>query len=186
MLSFIRVGDWPIVVIGLSETSYCAEARTQSSAAFLHSYLIIGLPNFSRRLLLLLLLWLYSPICWTLTAFSASWSYTQSVGLLGRGISPLQGCCLHTEQHKHRINAHTDIYAPSGIRTHDPSIRATTVIGWLVDCIIKIQVVVCLFVCFASFFLTTNICLNRINGLDFLKEIHYVFGTVRIEFLNVR
>jgi hypothetical protein len=32
--------------------------------------------------------------------------YTQSVGLLGRGISPSQGLCLHTEQHKHRINTH--------------------------------------------------------------------------------
>jgi hypothetical protein len=30
----------------------------------------------------------------------------QSVGLLGRGISPSQGRFLHTEQHKHRINAH--------------------------------------------------------------------------------
>jgi hypothetical protein len=32
--------------------------------------------------------------------------YTQSVGLLGQGISPSQGCYLHTEQHKHRITAH--------------------------------------------------------------------------------
>jgi hypothetical protein len=32
--------------------------------------------------------------------------HTQSVGLLGRGISPSQGRYLHTEQHKHRINAH--------------------------------------------------------------------------------
>jgi hypothetical protein len=32
--------------------------------------------------------------------------YTQSVGLLGRGISPSQGNYLHREQHKHRINAH--------------------------------------------------------------------------------
>jgi hypothetical protein len=32
--------------------------------------------------------------------------YTQSVGLLGRGISPSQGHYLHTEQHKHRINVH--------------------------------------------------------------------------------
>jgi hypothetical protein len=31
--------------------------------------------------------------------------YTQSVGLLGHRISPSQGRCLHTEQHKHRINA---------------------------------------------------------------------------------
>jgi hypothetical protein len=29
----------------------------------------------------------------------------QSVGLLGRGISPSQGRYLHTGQHKHRINA---------------------------------------------------------------------------------
>jgi hypothetical protein len=32
--------------------------------------------------------------------------YTQSAGLLGRGISPSQGHCLHTEQHKRRINEH--------------------------------------------------------------------------------
>jgi hypothetical protein len=32
--------------------------------------------------------------------------YTQSVGVLGRGISPSQGRYLHTEQHEHRINAH--------------------------------------------------------------------------------
>jgi hypothetical protein len=31
---------------------------------------------------------------------------TQLVGLLGRGISPSQGRYLHTEHHKHRINAH--------------------------------------------------------------------------------
>jgi hypothetical protein len=32
--------------------------------------------------------------------------YTWSVRILGRGISLLQDCYLHTEQHKHRINAH--------------------------------------------------------------------------------
>jgi hypothetical protein len=32
--------------------------------------------------------------------------YTQSIGLLGRGISPSQGRYLHAKQHKHRINAH--------------------------------------------------------------------------------
>jgi hypothetical protein len=57
-------------------------------------------------------------------AFSVSWSCTQPVGHLGRGISPSQGRYLHTEQHKHRINAHnTDIHALSGIRTNDPSVR---------------------------------------------------------------
>jgi hypothetical protein len=31
---------------------------------------------------------------------------------------------LHTGEHKDRLNAHTDIHASSGIRTHDPSVRA--------------------------------------------------------------
>jgi hypothetical protein len=48
---------------------------------------------------------------------------SQSVGLLGRVINPLQGLYQHTE-HKHGIYAHTDIYALRGIRTHDPSVRA--------------------------------------------------------------
>jgi hypothetical protein len=47
-------------------------------------------------------------------------SYRESVGLLGRGISPTQGWYLHgttqTEQKQ------TDIRASRGIRTHDPSI----------------------------------------------------------------
>jgi hypothetical protein len=61
-----------------------------------------------------------------MAAFSVSLSYTQSVGLLRRGISPSQGRYLHTGQHKPRINAYnTGIHALSGIRTHDPSIRAS-------------------------------------------------------------
>jgi hypothetical protein len=42
---------------------------------------------------------IYGPtvICWTLAAFSVSESYTQSVGLLGLGTSPLQGRYLHPE-----------------------------------------------------------------------------------------
>jgi hypothetical protein len=44
--------------------------------------------------------------CWTLAAFSDSLFYAQSVGLLGRGMSPSQGPYLHTGQHKHRMNAH--------------------------------------------------------------------------------
>jgi hypothetical protein len=49
----------------------------------------------------------------------------QLVGLLGRVISPSQDRYLNTGQHKHRINAHTGIYTLSGIRTHDPSVRAS-------------------------------------------------------------
>jgi hypothetical protein len=41
-----------------------------------------------------------------LDPFSVSWFITQSVGLLGRGISPSQGRCLHTGQQTHRINTH--------------------------------------------------------------------------------
>jgi hypothetical protein len=36
--------------------------------------------------------------------------YTQSVGLLGRGISPSQGRYMYTGQHKHGINAHRHAY----------------------------------------------------------------------------
>jgi hypothetical protein len=45
--------------------------------------------------------------------------FTQTAGLLGRVISSSQG-----GQHKHRINAHTDIHTLSGIRMHDPSVPA--------------------------------------------------------------
>jgi hypothetical protein len=47
-------------------------------------------------------------------AFSVSSSYTQLVGLLGRGISPSQDRYLHTEQHKTQ-ETDTDIRASSGI-----------------------------------------------------------------------
>jgi hypothetical protein len=67
-----------------------------------------------------------TALFWALAAFSVSWSYIQAVGLPVRGITPSQSLYLHTEQHKHRINAHnTDIRALSGIRTHNPSVRAS-------------------------------------------------------------
>jgi hypothetical protein len=56
---------------------------------------------------------------WSL-AFLSFLIYSQSVGLLGREISSLQGLYLNTGQHKHRIDAHTpNIHAISEIRTHD-------------------------------------------------------------------
>jgi hypothetical protein len=51
--------------------------------------------------------------------------FTQSVGLLGEGISPSQGRWLHTGQRKHRLNAHTDIRALSEIRIHDRSVQTS-------------------------------------------------------------
>jgi hypothetical protein len=49
----------------------------------------------------------FTALCWNLAAFSDSYFFTQSVGLLGQGIRPSQGRYLHTGQHKHRITAHT-------------------------------------------------------------------------------
>jgi hypothetical protein len=60
--------------------------------------------------------------------------FSQTVGLLGRVISPSQGCYINTGQHKHRINAYThtpNIHASSGIRAHDPSVRASEDSSWL-------------------------------------------------------
>jgi hypothetical protein len=73
----------------------------------------------------ILLLWLCSPLLGLGRIFSFLILYT--VGrLLGRVISPSQGCYPHTGQHKYRMNAHnTDIHALSGIRTHDPSFRTS-------------------------------------------------------------
>jgi hypothetical protein len=51
--------------------------------------------------------WLYSPLLGPGLFFSFVMFFTQSVGLLERGISPSQGHYLHTGKHKHRINAHT-------------------------------------------------------------------------------
>jgi hypothetical protein len=54
----------------------------------------------------------FTAICWTLTAFSGSWSFTQS-----------QGLYLNTEQHKHRIKAKRHPCLEWDW-THDLSVRA--------------------------------------------------------------
>jgi hypothetical protein len=66
---------------------------------------------------------LYSPLLGPDFFFSVIIFFTQTVGLLGRVISPSQGRYLHTGQHKQ--NANTDIHALSGIRTYDPNVRAS-------------------------------------------------------------
>jgi hypothetical protein len=50
-------------------------------------------------------LWLCSPFVALWSLFSSLIFLTQSVGHLGRAISPSQGRCLHTGQQKHGINA---------------------------------------------------------------------------------
>jgi hypothetical protein len=69
--------------------------------------------------------WLYSPLLGHGLFFSFIILFTQTVGLLGWVISPSQGRYLHTRQHKHRINAHTDIHALNGIWTHNPRVQAS-------------------------------------------------------------
>jgi hypothetical protein len=69
--------------------------------------------------------WLYGPLLDPGLFFSFAIIFTQTVGLLGRVISPSQGRYLNTGQHKHRINAYIDMHALSVIRTHDPSVRAS-------------------------------------------------------------
>jgi hypothetical protein len=58
--------------------------------------------------------------------------FIHTAGLLGRVISPSQGRYLHTGQHKHRINAHRHTHASSGIRTHDPRVRASEDSSYLI------------------------------------------------------
>jgi hypothetical protein len=58
-----------------------------------------------------------------LVAFFSFLIHTQSVGLLGRGMSPSQGRYLYRATQTQNIN-HTDVHVSSGIWTHDPSLRA--------------------------------------------------------------
>jgi hypothetical protein len=68
---------------------------------------------------------LYRPSLGPDLFFSSIILFTQTIELLGRVISPSQGHYLHTGQHKHGINAQTDIHASSGIRTRDLRVRAS-------------------------------------------------------------
>jgi hypothetical protein len=67
--------------------------------------------------------WLYSSLLCPGLFLGVLIFITQTVGLLGRGISTSQSRYLHAGQHKHRM--YTDIHALSGIRTHDPSVMAS-------------------------------------------------------------
>jgi hypothetical protein len=79
----------------------------------------------STRLGLFQFQWFYSPLLSPSLFFSFVIFFTQTVGLLGRVISPSRGRYLHTGQHNHRINAYIDIHALGGFQTHDPSVRAS-------------------------------------------------------------
>jgi hypothetical protein len=58
--------------------------------------------------------------------------FSQTVGLLGRGISPPQGHYLHRTIQIQNKPIHTpNIHALSGIQTHDPSVQASEDNSWL-------------------------------------------------------
>jgi hypothetical protein len=48
----------------------------------------------------------YAFMAWCLISRAQEQLYLYTVEFLGLGISPLQGLCLHTQQHRYRINAH--------------------------------------------------------------------------------
>jgi hypothetical protein len=52
---------------------------------------------------------LYSPLLGSGLLFTFAILFTQTVGPLGRGISPSHGLYRHTEQHKRRINSQTSM-----------------------------------------------------------------------------
>jgi hypothetical protein len=84
----------------------CAE---ESDSAFIRqSVCPYGLFDFSYVHLYKFISFIHSSVALQLFVglgrISVSSAFTQSVGLLEREINPSQGRCLHTEQHKHRIN----------------------------------------------------------------------------------
>jgi hypothetical protein len=64
---------------------------------------------------------------WSVGLISQFLDHSQTVGLLGWVISSSQGLYLNTGQHKHRkTHTHTsNIHSLTGIRTHDPGLRAS-------------------------------------------------------------
>jgi hypothetical protein len=69
-------------------------------------------------------LWLYSPLLCVGRFFRFFIFFTQSVGILGRVISPSQGLYLNIGQYKQHKRIHIpNKHALSGIQTHDPSVR---------------------------------------------------------------
>jgi hypothetical protein len=105
--------DYTVSHRRIQNTSYSPLWEPQVQTGYLFIYLLFHL-------------WLYSPWGpWPLFSFLI---YTQSVGLLGRGMRPSQGRYLYTEQHKHRINAHRHPYLKVGFEPTIPVFeRARTV-----------------------------------------------------------
>jgi hypothetical protein len=98
-LNFIRISIQNLTIV-----NYIFADHSNSAVLCVLPYTILTLESWVRTPSQhrCIYLWLYSPLL-GLGRFFSLLIYTQSAG---RGINPLQGRYLHTEQHKHRINAH--------------------------------------------------------------------------------
>jgi hypothetical protein len=109
----LEQGNWHFL-LSMTKVIYSLDPNTPASLVF------ASIPNSTASHYKLF----FSSSCshfWSTGLISQFLDHSQTVGLLGRVISSSQGLYLNTGQHKHRINAQTDIHALSGIRTHDPS-----------------------------------------------------------------
>jgi hypothetical protein len=121
---------WNPNVQNLSIGPYSTRRKFLPSDLFYHQFLRSSNNNYHEENCLSVSLSIYLSTCGSAVLllylgriFSLRILYT--VGrTLGLAVSPFQGRYLYREQHKHRINAHTDIHASSRIRTHDPMVRA--------------------------------------------------------------
>jgi hypothetical protein len=113
---------WPSEWLPVSRTLLCPMELCSWGGSYIRVYPYVTSPVVGEQYISL---FLSVPIALVnLGRFIQFIIYTQSVGVLGRGISLSQSHCIQAEQYKHRIK-HTDIHALSGIRTHDPSVRAS-------------------------------------------------------------
>jgi uncharacterized membrane protein (DUF485 family) len=112
-MKYVKSGQFSAMMTQTSVITIINVTPTKTLYIYIHSFI----HSFVHQ-------WLSSPLLGPDIFFSFIIFFTQTVGLLGRVISPSQGLYLHTGQHNHR-KMHTDIHALSGIRTHDPTIRAS-------------------------------------------------------------
>jgi hypothetical protein len=104
VISFQVVFNLTFVVIQSSDNQYSWKSVTVQPGN--KSITRIFLTRSSMKQLLSMYLWLYSPLLELCRFICSFLIYTQSVGLLGRGISPSKGRYQHTGKHKNTMNTH--------------------------------------------------------------------------------
>jgi hypothetical protein len=97
---------------------------------------VTSMSNIIIIIIIIIIIMALRPFCWALAAFSVSWYYTQSVGVLDGG-SASHKDATYTEDNTNRINAHIHIQALSGIRTHDPMCQGHQLINKLHETVLQ-------------------------------------------------